>query len=524
MRRNLFAMISTKASAVYTPHAVRSFFAKTPKESINQFLLIDNDGSGIDQQLLDEFPAIQFVRNETPKSFSQNSNFALETAALTNCDLWLLNNDLIFTTHWFEPVRDAPLGIASPVSNREIQYRAGSWYLDRALALEDFLGKEILLEALAQRHREAQSGFEKTIFIPFFCCRISKEVYTKLGKLDESFGKGGAEDNDYCLRSALQGFPITYAKASYILHFSGRSTWAGAESPEETKERDNKYIAAFEKKWGKTIANFMFADGHTILTENRMIRDAYMQGDFGLVVEYLGLTDRVITPSRDQLNLSARHIEPSFVVSADDDPGVPTEELIRLSQEIIKVASTVDLSDLALRKGAARYNPTKWPGEHYALLTALTAVTEAKNIVEVGTERGLSALALIKGLKGEGKIITYDIVPWSNFEDTCLTQADFKSEKLVQKLDDLSDEDLFEQNRSILENSELIFLDGPKDGQMEFKLFQLFETLNFKNPPLIIVDDIRLVNMIPLWRSITRPKLDMTSFGHWSGTGLIRWK
>ena len=36
-------------------------------------------------------------------------------------------------------------------------------------------------------------------------------------------------------------------------------------------------------------------------------------------------------------------------------------------------------------------------------------------------------------------------------------------------------------------------------------------------------DDIRLLNMIEQWRALPRPKLDLTSFGHWSGTGLVDW-
>jgi hypothetical protein len=34
-------------------------------------------------------------------------------------------------------------------------------------------------------------------------------------------------------------------------------------------------------------------------------------------------------------------------------------------------------------------------------------------------------------------------------------------------------------------------------------------------------DDIRFVNMVDNWNAIASPKLDLTSFGHWSGTGLV---
>jgi hypothetical protein len=32
-----------------------------------------------------------------------------------------------------------------------------------------------------------------------------------------------------------------------------------------------------------------------------------------------------------------------------------------------------------------------------------------------------------------------------------------------------------------------------------------------------------LWNMLDIWYHLDKPKLDMTSFGHWSGTGLVQW-
>ena len=41
---------------------------------------------------------------------------------------------------------------------------------------------------------------------------------------------------------------------------------------------------------------------------------------------------------------------------------------------------------------------------------------------------------------------------------------------------------------------------------------------------LILLDDIRLWKMLKIWREISMPKLDLTSFGHWSGTGIVQSK
>jgi len=38
---------------------------------------------------------------------------------------------------------------------------------------------------------------------------------------------------------------------------------------------------------------------------------------------------------------------------------------------------------------------------------------------------------------------------------------------------------------------------------------------------LVVLDDIRFESEIMNWRRIQSPKLDLTSFGHFSGSGLV---
>lgn len=50
-----------------------------------------------------------------------------------------------------------------------------------------------------------QSPIKKD-FIVFFCAMIKREIFDELGLLDESFGAGGAEDIDFCVRAELAGY------------------------------------------------------------------------------------------------------------------------------------------------------------------------------------------------------------------------------------------------------------------------------------------------------------------------------
>jgi hypothetical protein len=45
--------------------------------------------------------------------------------------------------------------------------------------------------------------------------------------------------------------------------------------------------------------------------------------------------------------------------------------------------------------------------------------------------------------------------------------------------------------------------------------------VQFTAGPILVLDDIRLWTMLEIWRSVSWPKLDVTSFGHWSGTGMV---
>jgi hypothetical protein len=88
---------------------------------------------------------------------------------------------------------------------------------------------------------------------------------------------------------------------------------------------------------------------------------------------------------------------------------------------------------------------------------------------------------------------------------------------------DLTQPRVIAEYKSLLEGADLLFIDAAKDGICESRLIQQLNLCVFAKPPIVIFDDIRLMNMVYVWRLIDRPKLDLTSFGHWSGTGLVEW-
>lgn len=92
---------------------------------------------------------------------------------------------------------------------------------------------------------------------------------------------------------------------------------------------------------------------------------------------------------------------------------------------------------------------------------------------------------------------------------------------VTQILSDLSVKENFTRNIDILSAAEIIFLDGPKNFEFERTFLKNIALLPPAHRRLLIIDDIRFLNMTHIWGSILSPKLDLTSFGHWTGTGLV---
>ena len=200
-----------------------------------------------------------------------------------------------------------------------------------------------------------------------------------------------------------------------------------------------------------------------------------------------------------------------------------SDGLIELALAAGQRARTLRLSLLDERCGPDGQHNT-WPGEHYRLLAALVDILKPASVVEFGTYAGLSSLAMKVTLPAAGaKISTFDLVSWREIPGTLLRAEDFYDGRLVQHLDNLADPAAVEKNRDLLENADLFFIDGPKDGVTEPKLFANLSSLNFKRTPIFVIDDIHDYKFLDVWDAITHPKYDITSFGHWAGTGLVRW-
>ena len=136
--------------------------------------------------------------------------------------------------------------------------------------------------------------------------------------------------------------------------------------------------------------------------------------------------------------------------------------------------------------------------EHYRLLNF---ICKDKNLVfDVGTYRGSSAIAMTSAKQ----VISY------NIEDQLEV---LKPSNVTFKIGDaLKDPDLLK--------ADLILLDTFHNGAYEYQFYEFLKNNGYKG--LLLLDDIMLNReMMGFWSSITHNKEDLTSLGHYSGTGIV---
>ena len=153
------------------------------------------------------------------------------------------------------------------------------------------------------------------------------------------------------------------------------------------------------------------------------------------------------------------------------------------------------------------------PGrEHYRLLAQLASQFNGEVIIDIGTHRGSSALAL--STNPNNMVHSFDIIA---------KVAPHTASNLHFHIADLWDPSVREQWKGILLGSKMIVLDiDPHAGNMEFEFYKWLKWSNYKG--ILVCDDIWYFKEMRdnFWLKIpSSEKLDVTCLGHWSGTGIV---
>jgi GT2 family glycosyltransferase len=255
---HVFCLVSTKNTEQFTKLALDSFFKHTKLEKGDIFVFVNNDGTNAFRK---DYPIDIYINNKIPKSFSKNFNKGLRIAKRFAKHFVLLTNDIILTEGWFEPLKQKDDCILVPCCNINYIYRADNFKFEFVVQLEDYLGKEKLLDEVVKFHKSRFNfdSLEDKIFIQLYLARIPYQIHSEIGYFDETFSNAGGEDMDFRIRSAIKGYKTMVATHPFVLHFHGKSSWDGDETDAQEEARRMSYLKRGNEKWGKNLTDIFIS-------------------------------------------------------------------------------------------------------------------------------------------------------------------------------------------------------------------------------------------------------------------------
>lgn len=186
-------------------------------------------------------------------------------------------------------------------------------------------------------------------------------------------------------------------------------------------------------------------------------------------------------------------------------------QTITLSKELI---NAIDLTDLTkyIEWNAQHLQYFNLPAgkEHYKLLAYLSTQFKCKNVIEIGTYLGHGAAALSYD---ETKTVkTYDIYNSLPADESIITIENRSNVQSYLK-------DVVGDLKSVIQDTDFILIDIDHTGYTERILMQELKDIGYKG--IVMLDDSKLnAEMIKFCEEITEKKIDISKYGHWSGSML----
>jgi GT2 family glycosyltransferase/tetratricopeptide (TPR) repeat protein/glycosyltransferase involved in cell wall biosynthesis/SAM-dependent methyltransferase len=185
---------------------------------------------------------VRVVLNDSNLGFAAGNNVGLRLAR--GEFVILLNNDTVVTRGWVRDLirplqRDPQIGMTGPLTNsigNEQKVKPGYKDLrDMPTWARQFVRRRL--------RRTVESGN-----IAFFCVAMRRSLIDEVGLLDEAYGIGFYEDDDYCRRVKQAGYRMVIVDDVFVHHhLSASIEKLGAPAIGELMERNR---AIFEARWG----------------------------------------------------------------------------------------------------------------------------------------------------------------------------------------------------------------------------------------------------------------------------------
>ncbi|MDL5036564.1 glycosyltransferase [Comamonas sp. Y6] len=243
---SISVVVLTYNNWAYTEACLDSLFTRTDYPGQLEVVAADNASSDETVERLKEWatrePRLKLVLNESNLGFSAGNNTGL--AAATSDYLVMLNNDTVVTRGWLLSLlrhfqATPSLGLLGPATN----------HIGNESKVPVHYESLTQMPAASRVWTLAHMGqLYPMRTLAFFCVMMSRAVYERIGPMDETFGRGFFEDDDYCRRVEQQGLHLACAD-DVLVHHRLSASFDKVDSGERQAlfERNKAY---YESKWG----------------------------------------------------------------------------------------------------------------------------------------------------------------------------------------------------------------------------------------------------------------------------------
>jgi GT2 family glycosyltransferase/tetratricopeptide (TPR) repeat protein/2-polyprenyl-3-methyl-5-hydroxy-6-metoxy-1,4-benzoquinol methylase len=234
-------VILTHDQIVYTRQCVESILRLTDEPY--ELVFVDNASSDGTVDYLRSIPGATLIVNDTNRGFPAAANQGI--AAARGEYVLLLNNDTVVTTGWLGRMlnaleSDPAIGMVGPCSNSVSGPQQVEARYDDVADLDGFAWDWGKANDRLRAETDRLVGF---------CLLIRRSVIDRIGVLDERFGVGCFEDDDYCRRAIRAGFRLVIAGDSFVHHYGGRTfRGSGADFAAIMRENERRYRDKWEKE------------------------------------------------------------------------------------------------------------------------------------------------------------------------------------------------------------------------------------------------------------------------------------
>lgn len=235
-------LILTSNGWEYTKQCIDSIKRNT--RAPYKLLVIDNGSTDGTVEGLRKDRTIFHIENSCNLGFSKGFNTGL---VLVDTPYFVLcNNDVVVTKDWLTAmIRHIELDKDLVVLGARSNYVSGPQVV-KDIPYTDKKSLEAFAKRLSNLEQPAITYFFRIVF---FFTLFKKEVLQKVGFLDEIFGKGNFEDDDYCVRVGLKKLKTAFDNTVFIHHYGGMFYKGDIEASNKLILENRK---KFMDKWNMT--------------------------------------------------------------------------------------------------------------------------------------------------------------------------------------------------------------------------------------------------------------------------------